>query len=62
MDNENILETESPSSIETMMQNMNEALAYVKSISGEYSESIEGRSPEKQAWDTIKNAIKGVGQ
>lgn len=61
MDNENILETtDRPSSIETIIQNFNEALAHFKSISDEYSESVEGRSPEKRTWDNIKNAIKGV--
>ena len=40
MDNENILETDRPSSIEIIIQNIVEAFAQLKSISGEYSESV----------------------
>lgn len=60
MDNENILETDRSSSIEIIIQNIVEAFAQLKSISGEYSESIEGRAPEKQIWENIKIAIRGV--
>ena len=60
MNNENLLEADRPSSIEIIIQNIVEAFAHLKSISGEYSESVEGRSPEKQIWDNIKIAIRGV--
>lgn len=60
MDNENIRETDRPSSIEIIIQNIVEAFAHLKSISDEYSEPIEGRAPEKRIWDNIKNAIRGA--
>ena len=60
MDNENIRETDRPSSIEIIIQNIVEAFAHLKSISGEYSESIEGRAPEKRIWENIKIAIRSV--
>ena len=60
MNNENIRETERPSSIEIIIQNIVEAFAYLKSISDEYSEPIEGRAPEKRIWENIKIAISGV--